>query len=668
MNKKSKNIRKLMIIGISALMCLVSMTLIVGAAYIELGNPTSTSYESYVPFYGFYDYSWSAVIYLQSDLGGAKDLSGLTYDVYFQGLYTIYDQKIWMKHTTQTNWVGDYAKPDPAADGYTLVYEGDITFTGARFTDLISFDTNFAYDGTSNLVIYWENWDGDYASGQPRWYYPGTSYAPNRAKYRYADGSMPGDATSASGYFPNIRIHFPTDHDVAVTNIVSPEPVEGFGSIPVRVEVKNVGLNTETFPVNVKINAPPINLLEEDFEDTYAIRPNPPGGWLVRDDNLDGYVSGLYGYNMWGSYYGSSYANSGTMSMRMDYGGTGGDDDWLYTPGVALTAGTSYTLDWWDRMSSSSASYDNQLYVWIGTAQSAAAMTTLLWHDPAMFHTIHRMDTATFTVPSDGTYYIGFHRLNGYSYSNMFIDDVHLYVPGSAIYDQTVTMTNLGAGSTSEANFPDWVVSSPGDYEVVATTLLATDENTMDDVKTQITTVGLIDGSLISIDYPQTLMGPAPFNPVATVNNTGAVDFTISGAGLLPVRATVLDPLGGSGVVFEEDFEGATSFYQSDAEVEIEFVPDPIWKSGEFVGAPGYILWPDDEPGFGAPEDWTILNPDNNGAMWHQTDYRSSPASPTHSMYAGDEITKQYLPSSQDVMISPKIHIGATGGSFGFDI
>jgi len=66
--RKNTNFRKLMILAIAAFMCLSAVTIVGNAAYIELGNPTSTSYESYVPFYGYYDYSWSAVIYLQSEL------------------------------------------------------------------------------------------------------------------------------------------------------------------------------------------------------------------------------------------------------------------------------------------------------------------------------------------------------------------------------------------------------------------------------------------------------------------------------------------------------------------------------------------------------------------------------------------------------------------------
>jgi len=63
--------------------------------------------------------------------------------------------------------------------------------------------------------------------------------------------------------------------------------------------------------------------------------------------------------------------------------------------------------------------------VWIGNAQNEVAMTTMLWEDAAMKHTVYRMDTKSFTVPSTGTYYIGFHMQSPPNYYHVFIDDVH---------------------------------------------------------------------------------------------------------------------------------------------------------------------------------------------------------------------------------------------------
>jgi hypothetical protein len=660
MNEK-KLFKRLLIFAVATFM-LLGVANTVSAAYVEIGTGTSTNV--YVPAYGYYDYSITSVIYLQSDIGGSLDINAISYDVATcsGAPFLMTDQIVYMGHTTDTIWPSTgYAHPDPAT--LTKVYEGDVTWN--LDWNQITLDTTFNYNGVDNLIVYWENHDGSYQSGYPYFRYTSRTGSCLRS---YGDNVFPPTNLYRSSYQSNIRLHFPTNNDVAVTEIAMPEEMEGFNPTPVNVEVKNAGLLYQSsFDVNVQINAPPVILLEEGFEDTYSSRPYPPPGWLVRDENLDGYISSYYAYNMWGGYYSSTYANTGTMSMRMDYGGSGGDDDWLFTEAVTLNAGTTYTLDWYDRMSSSSTSYDNQMFVYFGDDQFPANMTTLIWSDTDMHHTTHQLESATFTVPSTGTYYIGFHRNNGYSYANLYLDDVMLYVPGGPVYDQTITMYDFSPGATSEANLPAWTPTTAGTYEVVATAILAGDEDPSNNVLTQYTTVGLFDAAMVSIDVPQYLMGPVAFDPMVTVSNLGAMDFNLAN-GQLPVHATVLDPSGGTGTVFEEDFESPAAFQLYEEQVSVEINDNVNMKHGDYQRTDGVIIWPEEETPLGDTDQWTILNPDDNGAMWHQTDYRSSPNSPTHSMYAGDENTKYYLPYSTDVLISPKIHVGTTGGTFSFDI
>ena len=113
-------------------------------------------------------------------------------------------------------------------------------------------------------MIYWENHDGDYDYPYP--YFQYTSTSPYRAVYKYQDGSFPAMTGTTTSYLANIRLQYQADHDVGITDIVSPDLAEGYGTVPVTVEVKNFGLNTETFPVNVKIFDTPIILLSEGFE------------------------------------------------------------------------------------------------------------------------------------------------------------------------------------------------------------------------------------------------------------------------------------------------------------------------------------------------------------------------------------------------------------------
>lgn len=193
--------------------------------YVEIGTGTSTT--SYAPTNGLWDYSWSQVIYLQSEIGSPIDIERISYNVSnTPANYTFYNQKIYMKHTTLTQFP-DGSYDDPVAAGFTLVYEGDITFDGSGW-QVITLDTPFEYNGADNLIVYWQNWDGDWDSGYPYFYYTSQTY---RAKYKYQDGTFPEVAGSRGSYAANIRLHYFSLYDVQYTDDLGdgtyPSPYDG---------------------------------------------------------------------------------------------------------------------------------------------------------------------------------------------------------------------------------------------------------------------------------------------------------------------------------------------------------------------------------------------------------------------------------------------------------
>ncbi|HID25544.1 MAG TPA: hypothetical protein EYP23_03665, partial [Thermoplasmata archaeon] len=117
---------------------------------------------------------------------------------------------------------------------------------------------------------------------------------------------MTGEVSSATGVFNISGIWVHCDDP-------TPRP-------PIPPYYGNVTIYNNTIRniVNTNVTEPGILLFSEDFEGCYP-GPSPPSGWLVEDTNGDGYISGYYAYNMWGSYYSSYYAHSGSMSMRYEY-------------------------------------------------------------------------------------------------------------------------------------------------------------------------------------------------------------------------------------------------------------------------------------------------------------------------------------------------------------
>ena len=182
----------------------ITFNLYIGMEYIEVGGGTELTY--YVPVYGFYDYSWSRVVYQQSELQAAATFNKISYQ-YGNAVsgYIMPNQSIWMKHTTDEN-ITDAAYLDPESNGFTKVFDGEINFTGSigDWVEIEFNESDFEYNGGDNLIVVWENRDGAWASGYPRWLH---STATDRAVYKYADGSFPTTNGSIQDILPNTRFY-----------------------------------------------------------------------------------------------------------------------------------------------------------------------------------------------------------------------------------------------------------------------------------------------------------------------------------------------------------------------------------------------------------------------------------------------------------------------------
>ncbi|PKP20533.1 MAG: hypothetical protein CVU04_03705 [Bacteroidetes bacterium HGW-Bacteroidetes-20] len=127
------------------LTCIISAQL-VSQSYIQVGTGTVSNSQ---PFYGSWNNTWTRTLYFQSDLGTAKTITEIGFDMISAAPLTMTSQKIYLKHSSATDLVVSYE--DPLTNGYTLVFDGTINFqtTGWNMIDI----TDFAYNGTDNLVM-----------------------------------------------------------------------------------------------------------------------------------------------------------------------------------------------------------------------------------------------------------------------------------------------------------------------------------------------------------------------------------------------------------------------------------------------------------------------------------------------------------------------------------
>lgn len=170
---------------------------------------TGTSTVSFLPAYGLWDYSWGAMIWDAAEMDGAKQITGVEFNhTGFTGGYTYLDQRIFVAHVEESEFS---ALPMVDLSDLTIT---DLTECKESFTNTLlspagfkrfDFDTNFCYNGTSNLILVWENRDGSWASG-----FGSTRFtvATNKAAYKYQDDEYPFGVGENSSARPNIKFQY----------------------------------------------------------------------------------------------------------------------------------------------------------------------------------------------------------------------------------------------------------------------------------------------------------------------------------------------------------------------------------------------------------------------------------------------------------------------------
>ena len=132
------------------------------------------------------------------------------------------DQRVYVRHTSATQYeTADNTFPDNTE--FQNVYYADCTWNGSGW-HYIMFNTAFSWDGTSNIEILWENWDGDYVTGYPTFRY--TSTTPGYlAVQKTADNSFPTTTGTRTYNRPNLQIVTPST--TAPNPAVLVGPVDG---------------------------------------------------------------------------------------------------------------------------------------------------------------------------------------------------------------------------------------------------------------------------------------------------------------------------------------------------------------------------------------------------------------------------------------------------------
>jgi len=182
-----------------------------------IGTLGSSSSSTYGPVNGFYDYGWTKTIVTAAEMtaagyDGTDDITGLGYYVGNTPTnYQIVNVHCFIRHTTlstYTTTVDETGTAMPDSTLFTQVFSGTLNFNGGGWHYFGFNMANFDWNGTSNIEIFWKNYDGDYVTGYPTYRYASTS-PDYKVVYKAQDTTWPTTAGTRSTSRSNISIVTP---------------------------------------------------------------------------------------------------------------------------------------------------------------------------------------------------------------------------------------------------------------------------------------------------------------------------------------------------------------------------------------------------------------------------------------------------------------------------
>ena len=199
-----------------------------GGANVTIGSGSEDNEN--IPFYGYYNYSYSQQIYDAADINASGDISAIQFyctdDLDASKVGNI---KIWMANTSKSSFSSstDYVNPSEMTLVCTLP-----SYAYHTGWNTITLNQPFSYDGTSNLLLaYYEGKDGyESASFQVH------STSANKAIFHYSDDVEDvsyTDPANADGYSSILQIRNNIKFAIC-------PPIEGACYAPENVIVSNI--------------------------------------------------------------------------------------------------------------------------------------------------------------------------------------------------------------------------------------------------------------------------------------------------------------------------------------------------------------------------------------------------------------------------------------------
>ena len=329
---------------------------------------------------------------------------GTTWTKYTISLGTYSGQQIYIafrEHIADNSADGGYVCLDlvnvitqPTIDAGVLKVTAPVLACSMSATEQVKVNVkNFGLNSLSNIPVHYK-------------YNNGTT----------VDGTLAGPLASGA----TVEYTFPTAIDASAFQIDS---IVAWTSMTGDGDATNDYAPTYYF-ANVQPATAPYSM---GFEDTESLL-----GYTILDVNDDG--------QSWGVSNVDSLAHTGTNSLVYVYSTANAADDWAISKCLNLSAG-QHTISFWYR--AKATSYPESMEVKYGTAQTVAGMTNTLISLPSITNMVYQQSSTTITIPSAGTYYLGFHATSAADQFALLIDDINIVVGAGGIEDNNKAVINI---------------------------------------------------------------------------------------------------------------------------------------------------------------------------------------------------------------------------------
>jgi hypothetical protein len=470
---------------------LIGLILLIGvfiwADVYPIGTLGTSAAATYGPISGFYDYGWTKTIVTAAEMNaagydGTANIAGLGYYVgNTPSNYQIINVHCFIRHTTlstYTTTADETGTAMPDSTLFTQVFSGTLTFNGGGW-HYFSFNlAGFDWNGTSNIEIFWKNWDGDYVTGYPTYRYASTS-PDYKLVYKQQDTTWPTTAGTRSTSRSNIAIVTPSDNPPNPAIAVYPSN-NGWAFSNANLSWGDGGGMPTSYDLYLDTVNPPATLVGDDLTTTVftpTLADNTTYFWQVIPRNANGEAENcpVWSFNtpapnqMAESFDATTFpptgwANPGTWSRSTTtpifygtasaYKSASTTPALLSTPILNITTGSN--LDFYYRTSSTTGyglmniKYSSDRVTWNQIGSTISMPTTTDWNHASV----------SLNAIAGNNYYLAFEVLTSTSTSSIYVD--HVFGPAyAAVAPGPATPTAPANAATGVSEYPVFTWTAP---------------------------------------------------------------------------------------------------------------------------------------------------------------------------------------------------------------